>query len=49
MDPTRYDVIEDYNTERLQMKGKDFLLFLNEVLITNIGLNPELAKKEADA
>lgn len=49
LDPTRYDIIKDYNNERLQMKETDFLNFLNEVLVKDIGLQPNLAKREAAA
>jgi len=49
LDPTRYDIIEDYNNERLQMSESDFKLFLNEVLEKDIGLQSDLAKRETDA
>ena len=49
LDSTRYDIIEDYNNERLQMKEGDFHQFLKEVLIRDIGLEPDLAERETAA
>jgi hypothetical protein len=49
LDQTRYDIIEEYASERETMLPEDFLPFLTEKLITNIGLSEVSAEKDARA
>ena len=49
LDQTRYDIVEEYETERGSMEPGDFTEFLTEKLIENVGLSEATAKKDAEA
>jgi hypothetical protein len=48
-DPTRYDIIKEYNYERNNMNTDEFISFLTENLVTSIGLTYEDANKDANS
>ena len=47
LDQTRYDIAEEYSTERERMDPQEFEQFLTEKLIANVGLSEEKARKDA--
>ena len=47
LDQTRYDIAEEYSSERERMDPQEFEQFLTEKLIENVGLSEEKAKKDA--
>ena len=49
LDPTRYEVIEEYSDKRQTLSKRDFKTFLVESLKTNVGLNDEDALDDAEA
>lgn len=49
LDKTRYDIVEEYSTERESMSASDFQELLIEKLMSNIGLSEEKAKLDAAA
>lgn len=49
LDPTRYEVIEEYSDKRQSLSKRDFKTFLVESLKTNVGLNDEDALEDAEA
>ena len=49
LDPTRYEIMEEYSAERSTMKSNEFKLFIIETLQKNIGLNEEDAIEDAEA
>jgi hypothetical protein len=48
-DPTFYDIIGEYNVQQEELNEPDFLEFLTNELIKNIGLNEQDAKFEAES
>ena len=49
LDTTRYEILEEFQEKRTQMKKKDFKLFLIEHLKNNVGLNEENALEDVEA
>ena len=49
LDQTRYDIVDEYATEQGSMEPEDFLEFLKEKLMENVGLSEESALKDAQA
>ena len=49
IDPTRYEVIEEYSDKRQALGKRDFKAFLIENLKANIGMSDEDALEEAEA
>ena len=49
LDQTRYDIVEEYSTEREAMSPEEFTEFLKERLVENVGLSEEQARKDAEA
>ena len=49
LDQTRYDIVEEYLSEREAMSPEEFTEFLKERLVDNIGLSEEQARKDAAA
>ena len=49
LDPTRYEVIEEYSDKRQALSKREFKTFLIESLKTNVGLNDEDALDDAEA
>lgn len=47
LDPTRYDIMNEYRKERDEMDAPQFIDFLAQKLQQNIGLTMEMAKYEA--
>ena len=49
LDPTRYEIIEEYSDKRQALNKRDFKAFLIDNLKANIGMNDEDALEEAEA
>lgn len=49
LDQTRYDIIKEYSVEQSSMEPEGFEDFLKMKLVSNIGLSPETAAKDAKA
>jgi|TARA_Y100000992_G_C21274073_1_gene498839 hypothetical protein len=49
LDPTRYEIIDEYQNERKSMNKKEFMNFMIDVLKKTIGLNDEDAREDAIA
>ena len=49
LDQTRYDIVAEYDTERESMEPGDFLEFLKDKLMRNVGLSEASASKDAEA
>ena len=49
LDPTRYDIIEEYQDQRNTMKKKDFKLFMIDTLKKNVGLKDDDAEEDVEA
>ena len=49
LDSTRYEIAQEYSSERESMSPEEFTQFLTDKLIENIGLSEEEARKDAKA
>ena len=48
-DETRYEIIEEFESQQMSMSESDFLKFLTNHLETNVGMKNKKAKREAEA
>ena len=49
LDPTRYEIIQEYSDKRQALSKRDFKAFLIENIKSNVGMNDEDALEEAEA